>query len=365
MPRKKSAKITLTEEQEAYIIENSKKMDLKELTQKTFGNSEINGNSKEGRVILQYLKDNNLDYKTSAWQKIDDINLSEEEKLFIRKNCSHLNSVEIARILWPEAQDKKNLTGVSKEAITVQNYIKYLDPEQIKKDEELVSEAYFAPRSVHNLVPKMRKYLGFSWSSIDQLNKEERRNLDSLLRYMNDFRFLRVANSYQILEDQELFESSFMSMVWDKPDLTQTDIQSYITLAGDYVILHESQKQKAMLDKIINESLQSEDKRGIGMTLVEMMEKQQKVYENTTKRISDTIKNLEGTRNERIKNRIDESRSFLVVVEAFKKEESRREMIRIAEYEKQLVEEETEKLERASDYVARLFGASREELAGG
>ena len=45
---------------------------------------------------------------------------------------------------------------------------------------------------------------------------------------MHTFRFLHQIGTYNIETDRELFESSFVRYTWDKPDLTQEEVDQYI-----------------------------------------------------------------------------------------------------------------------------------------
>lgn len=357
------ASIELTEEQKKIFEENYQNVNLSDLTVMVFGDPKLDGRTRQGRFLNKLIKDRGEEAKTSKWEKRDEIELTDDQKEFIEKNGTLLSSVEIAQILFPEAMKVKSLTGVSKEAIAVQQYLKDLGGDYNKDpSEELAEGKYFPPLSVSRVYPKVMKYI-----NLDLRNHTDRKTLDcmnSLMRYLNDFRFCKVINDYRLTEDRELFEATFVSNTWDKPDLTQSDVQSYITLSINYVVLQKAHKQKAVLDAIFQDSTKEENPR-ISMSLAEMMDKIQKVYDSTETKIRTTIKELEGTRNERNKNKIDASRSILVLVEAFMMKQTREEMLKIAEYEKKLVKDEVDRIERASDFTARLFGASKKELIGG
>lgn len=360
----KAKGITLTKKQEEFILANYEKMDLAKITQEVFNNSALRGNTQEGRAVRKFLLDKKLKYKTTKPKKKEDIFLTENQKDFIKHNVSVMSSVEMAKILFPEALKVKNLTGVSKEAIAVQTFIKEEFGENYLPDEdEMLSDNYVPPANVNRVLTKIRNYMGIDMKE-KELDGTTRKNLEKLVNYLNDFRLKKTVSAYKMKSQRELFESNFIANTWDKPDLTQGDIQSYINLAVNYVIMHEALKQKALLDKYLVEVLEDSDAK-ISLGLTDALDKVQKLYENTEKRVADLIKNLEGTRNERKKNQIEESKSILVLVEAFRNKEKRDEMIRIAEYEKMLVEKEGEKIERASDYIAKLFGVGKKEAVGG
>ena len=73
--------INLTEEQKSFIDENFHKIpDLIELTRAVFKDGTIDGRSKEGRAVRQYLGDNNVKYKTTKKQQVKPIILNDEQK---------------------------------------------------------------------------------------------------------------------------------------------------------------------------------------------------------------------------------------------------------------------------------------------
>jgi hypothetical protein len=354
--------VSLNIDQKKMVLENYDKYDLKTLTRMVFGNNTLSGLSKEGRAIRSFLVENELEYKTTKWEKVDRT-LSEEDRQFIDKNAELMGVLEIAKILFPEVEGGKNITGLSKEVAVIQQYIADTNPEALNKQEDFVTDNYSPPNCFSRIIPRIRKYMNIDLKEKD-LDIENKKNLEKLIQYLNDFRLIKTINAYQTRGERDLFESSFISNTWDKPDLTQSDIQSYINLAVNYVMLHNALKQKALMDRILSEGCENNSNR-ISSVLIDALDKTQKFYENTEKRINDIVKNLEGTRNERLKNQIEKNRSILVLVDAFCGEKTRQQMVRVAEYEKMLVEKEADKIERASDYIVKMYGVSKAEALGG
>jgi hypothetical protein len=73
------------------------------------------------------------------------------------------------------------------------------------------------------------------------------------------------------------------------------------------------------------------------------------------------IKKLNGDRAERLKNRNAESATILSLVKNFQAEAERRRMIQLAEMQKQLVEEETVRLDNMDSWKARILGISKQD----
>ena len=57
--------------------------DLNLITKKFFNNEDLDGRSKQGIAIRAFLAANNINYKTSKYQKVGDLPLTEKQKEFI------------------------------------------------------------------------------------------------------------------------------------------------------------------------------------------------------------------------------------------------------------------------------------------
>ena len=116
----------LSEDQQNLIIEtwNSSAEEppsLQELTKLLFPHLEnIDGRSKEGRAIKEFLATRNIKPKTtSKYDKKERVELTDDQKEFINNNFTLMTYVEVARVLFKN----NNITNLSIEAITVKEYI--------------------------------------------------------------------------------------------------------------------------------------------------------------------------------------------------------------------------------------------------
>jgi tRNA U34 5-carboxymethylaminomethyl modifying GTPase MnmE/TrmE len=80
------------------------------------------------------------------------------------------------------------------------------------------------------------------------------------------------------------------------------------------------------------------------------------------KRISDTISKLNGDRSKRVEKLQSVNANILSLVEAFQEKESRDLMIMMADKLNKLIEEEAGRFESVSEFSARIFGISPDEL---
>ncbi len=104
----------LTDDNKKFLDANWKTMDLAEMTRTVFKDDTLRGNSKEGRVISQYLLTKGFQYKTTAKPKRENIELTEQNKEFIINYAKDMKPYEMARVIFKDEQ----LHQFSKEALT-------------------------------------------------------------------------------------------------------------------------------------------------------------------------------------------------------------------------------------------------------
>ena len=104
-----------------------------------------------------------------------------------------------------------------------------------------------------------------------------------------------------------------------------------------------------------------EDQQDMTVRLAEVLKSKTDEYDKCEKRMESLIKKLNGDRAERLKNRFKENASILTLVRNFQIEEQRNQMIEIAEMQKKLVEEETDRLDNMESWKARILGISKKD----
>ena len=104
-----------------------------------------------------------------------------------------------------------------------------------------------------------------------------------------------------------------------------------------------------------------EDQQDMTVRLAEVLKSKTDEYDKCEKRMESLIKKLNGDRAERLKNRFKENASILTLVRNFQIQEQRNQMIEIAEMQKKLVEEETDRLDNMESWKARILGISKKD----
>ncbi|NBW12022.1 MAG: hypothetical protein EBR82_28725 [Caulobacteraceae bacterium] len=357
----------LTEEQQLNLLnEWNNRADnppsLTELVKLAFGRDDLDGRSKEGKAVKQFLAARQIKpRKSHEYQAKGLIELTEDQKEYISNNCATMTGIEIAKILFKN----ESLTNLSQETRSVLEYMKTI-PSNIKylndTNENAATEIYKAPRSEERMIAKINRYI------LDGIDKEkitprQKKEVNSLIGYMNTYRFTHQINLYDDENDRELFESSFVRYTYDKSDLTQEEVDQYIVLATEVVISSSIQQTITTLQNQIDIATQEDGK--IPMTLVEASSTARKEYNDCVNRQQKLLQDLKVKRSERLSKQVKENASILNLVEMWKQEESRQKLLKIAELRKNTIKKEIERLGTMDELKARILGISEDDILNG
>lgn len=356
-----SQDIILTNDQKATLIEewNSRPKNppsLLELINLVFPDKKVDGRSKEGKAVKAFLAEQSIKARAAQEYQHKEIELTDEQKEFVDNNYKMMTFVEIARVIF--ANEK--ITNLNKEAKVVEAYIKEIDPSHDSSEEINVTHDEYKPPSTFSLtLTKINKYIFDKWDK-DKLVAKEKKNVESLLGYMNTYRFIHQINSYTAPTTRELFESSFVRYTCDKNDLTQEEVDQYIVLSSEVVIASNIQHRVEHLNRLLDDAA-NEDRR-IAMSLVESINTAQNEYHQSVNRQQKLLESLKEKRSDRLKNQLKENASILNLVEMWKSEESRTKMIKLANLRKEAIAEEVENLTTMDEIKARIMGISEDEV---
>ena len=104
-------RLQLTQEQKDLI--DSKGIDITDLsalTREVFGDEKLDGRTKQGRAVREYLAEKEIAYQTKHIDKKEDVELTEEQKEFIMNNSSSsVSSLELAKLVFSD-QSIKNMS---------------------------------------------------------------------------------------------------------------------------------------------------------------------------------------------------------------------------------------------------------------
>lgn len=350
------AQVELTEDQQAFIDENyNKTPDLLQLTRQVFMNESLDGRSKEGRAVRQYMAQKDYKYNTTKHQKVKGIKLSKEQKEFILENAdSGMKAYEIANILFKD----RNITPLSKETLQITEFIKKNAPEKAHPADSAVGQKYKPVGDMAKVIELINECADQDLH-IDRLRVQDRKAIETLIGFLKAPRLVQTINNYTNKNDRALFEAEFIRATWDKPDLTSDEVNLYINVCIDYINLMNIQKA---IDKLNHMFEQCEDQRDMTVRLAELLKTKSEEYNQCEKRMESLITRLNGDRAKRVQNKQQQNASILNLVQLFQEEEEREVMIKIAEMQKAAVSEEADLLESMPDWKARVLGLRKEDV---
>lgn len=359
--------IILTEEQKKFIDANWDKMNLKELTQVVFKNDKLTGLTREGRAIKAYIAQMNPDakIKTTKYEKGDNaIQLTEEQKEFVRNNIHQMKWLEMAQILF----GNERMSRLHTEAKAVYNYCLEIDSTSIPEDEKMNEDEYRAPTSIARLVPRVNLNIKKNMESgkflnPDDLKPQEKKYLEALLGYMNTYRFIYQMNVYKNKTDRELAESTFIRHCWGKDDLQEEEVDRYISLMEAIVETAKIQKTKEILEeKLRTWADDSVEGKKLSMSLVEAVNSQRESLKEATTRTEKLMSNLIDSRADRLKKKIERTAAFINFFELWRKEESRKPLILLAQARQEKLKEEVKRLSDMDALMAEIYGLDEDTI---
>jgi hypothetical protein len=366
----------LTQEQQnrvKEILQKNPDATLTEITAYTYSNDSIDSRSKEGRILKQYLLDNNIEYKNRSVFQRDRVALTADQEEFIKNNYKNQHYLDMAKILFKN----NNLTHLSLEAREVNKFVETLqkkDPNYLEmatyapKDEEPKNTnplgEYFPPRRTDQTLYRINKYLNIGWEQT-KLKAVQLKQVETLQRYMNTFSFCYQINTYRRDDDRKLFEDAFIRYTYDKEDLTQEELDQFITLCTEVVTASTILQQVEDLRQLLRQASEEDEGRNIKMSLNEAISSLQTEYNQCRTRQNKLYKSLVDDRSKKIQERKQENASILNLVQAWKDEERRKSIINLAEAQKQNLEEEAKRLSSMDELKAVIRGIDIDEMVHG
>ena len=356
----------LNEDQKALIIStwNEKKENppsLQELTQLVFPEiPNIDGRSLYGKAVKKFLASRDLKVKTkSEYTPKDRTEFTQEQKDFITNNAAMMTAVDLARSLF----NNYTLSNLSIESRSVEEYLNTL-PKQVRsvQTEEEQQGDYKPPKNQERAMVRVNKYV-LDGIDKDKITAKQKKELNSLISYLHTYRFLHQIGTYVDSVDRDLFESSFIRYAYDKSDLTQEEVDQYIILATEVVISSNIQQTIQTLQEQINMEMDSGQK--IPMVLVEAVTSARTEYNQCVGRQQKLLNDLKVKRSERMQKQVKENASILNLVLMCKDEETRNEMLKMADMRREVLKGEIGRLSSMDDVKARIFGLTEEEVLDG
>jgi len=340
----------------------------KEIIQYASGSEvEIDARCKFGKELLEQISTFGIfPNRSHQYAPKKKVKLTTEQEEFIQNNACRMKWYDCAKQLFPKIKD---LNPASFESRAVKSFYDSL-PENLKIDiAEESDKKYSPPKTLERAIVRVNKYI------LEGINKEkitnsQKANMGALIKYLNGYRFLSQINSYIKSDDRDAFEDCFIRYTFDKPDLTQEEIDQYIILSSEVVIARNTKDIVEMLQQQLREANDpsnddSEGDKAMTMKLIEAIKNSQSEYNQCIGRQNALIKTLKGDRAARIKNKLETNKSFAHVIDAWKVEETRIKMLKFAEMRRSRMKESIDHYQSMDDMTAEIFGLTEEEVLDG
>jgi hypothetical protein len=346
----------LTPDQEQFIRDNYAKMsDLNELTRNCYNDPSLDGRTKEGRLVRKFLIDNKFQYSTTKKIKSDEIGLSSAQKEFILlQTQSGVSSFRIAEMVFSDREVKK----LGLEQRTVLDYIRSVNPDFVIGSENASLTEYSPPKAFGRILKKINDATGLKLEE-DKVSRQYRMCVDKLGINLANSRFVAIINNYISHKDRYLFEEEFVRLTWDKPDLSADELNLYMNVCKEIINLEVIGKH---LNKLNDQFDDIDDQQDMTVRLAEIIKAKSGEYHQCEGRIENLTKKLQGDRAERMKSKFKDNASIISLVQLFQDEEERKNMVNIAEMQKQIVSDEANRLESMGEWKARVLGVAKEDV---
>jgi hypothetical protein len=359
--------LILTEEQQLKLLKEwndrpDNPPSLAELVKLAFDRDDLDGRSKEGKAVKQFLASRQIKpRKSHEYEAKGLIELTLEHKEYISNNCHTMTGLEMAKVLFKN----ESLTNLSQETRSILEYMKTI-PTNVKfhnnENENIPTDEYRPPKSEERMIAKINRYI-LDGIDKNKLTHKHKKEINSLIGYMNTYRFCHQINLYDDEKDRELFESSFVRYTYDKSDLTQEEVDQYIVLSTEVVISSNIQQTINVLQNQIDMAIQEDGK--IPMTLVEASNTARKEYNDCVNRQQKLLNDLKVKRSERLSKQVKETASIINLVQMWKEEESRAKLLKMAEMRKHVIEKEIDRLSTMDEVKSKILGISKDEILNG
>lgn len=361
MPKNALPLPVLTDQQKEYIKNNWDK-DLRALTQELFPDKVITLRNIECKAVKQELASLGKEVAmpvTDTQSKMLEL-LTQDHKDYIAQNYSASSPLELSRTIFGNPR----LIEMSRECRAVVAYIKQINPDY-KKDDDLADDIeYKPPINTVQLLHRVNKYAQLdNVLNPQKLSEIQKRQLEALLAYMRMPLFKSEADKYVRKTDREVFESTFIANCWDKPDLSNEHVIQFIFLSGLIVKQNICDRQLQKLEMIIADKLDGDLTNGrLSKNEVDMVNQLREKTMDILKQVGSLIKTLTGQRADMIKERVMGAGSMHPLVEAWKREEDRKRIIKLAEKHRDELKQEVERLSSMDALKAELYGLDKDVI---
>lgn len=339
---------------------------LREIVEHLFPGMNYDGRNGAGRAVKSSLSRFNLKAKVPSEYilKTSGIQLTEDQKNLIINNASTMTALELARLAFNNNQ----LSNLNAESRVVSTFIKSLGTTVVyntNDNDEIPDGNYEPPNTIDKVLKRVNKYVNFTIDK-EKLNSSQKKGLEMLINYLHTYRFIRQMNTFDTRQDRSSCEDAFVRYTYDKPDLTQEEVDQYIELSNQVVAGIKTSHRKNILEDRLSVIVGNDQETlKVSIGLVDAIGKAGTEYDQCMRRQQKLLDDLKEKRSIRLSKQIKENASILTLVEDWRTEEMRNKMAKLGEMEQRAVADEVEKLTSLPEIKARILGLSKEQILYG
>lgn len=351
------AKRELSEDQKKQILaEFREHPNIEYLTQSAFNDKLLDGRSWQGKLVAAFLVEQNLNYKTTKFQKREPVReLTDDDKQYIITAIQNGDSIiDVTRVIFKD----DNIKRLSGEWRKVQAYCEVSGVSSQNEEDEVALGVYQAPRELSRLVNLVNEALGTTIQA-ETISGKYKACFEKLKINLGTKRTRCILDSYESKKDRDLFVDEFIRLTFDKPDLTPDEINLYLQVIRDSISLEVLEKK---INKMNQMFMDIEEAGELNQRFSENLKACVDEKDKITKRIADRTKDLQGQRSRKIENQQKDETSFISLVLMAQEEEERKNMLRLAELQRAAISEEASRFESLDEWTCRVMGVSKEEV---
>ena len=349
---------SLNEEQQRVINKefNKKDVDLLEMTKRIFEDTDLTRQGDEYNNVRKYIS--KIQRLISG--KITWIELNEQDMEFIKANAANMSPKEMAQAIYPS----KEIRPLSKETQTVDQYCKALDLSDVNYGDDSVTKDYVPPKADSKVVYLINASDPIASYNANDMRADQKQAVERVRGFLNSPIFMATINTIRRKSHRDLFEKAFVQTIYDRADVSASELNLYITLCSDYVMLNQVQEQLEMINAEIDRVMGDDDNATLKMAFVEAYTSKSNEYNQCKNRIEKYTKTLEGSRATRMTAQGVQSQSLVRLVEMWKATDEREGMRRVVEAKNLELKDEVERIKDVSELVASVWGVSEDEIFG-
>lgn len=329
---------------------NSKESHLLNLAQEVFKNPQLIEQSEEFKNVRKFMQKL---WRGGEWPKY-----SNEELDYIFENGASMTPHDIAGTLFPDEPAVKSIRPIS--------YLLQAAGITQGKNEEKdikVTTRYNPPKTdiqVVNLINKSDFSAKYDYNNLDQKKKD---CVAAVKKFLAAPRFVETITALTNLRHREVFETEFVKVIYNKPDLIPDETNLYLQLALEYVNLLEIREHISNLNDRLKESTSDDDEgRKFTITLTEALKDKTTAYNQCLDRTIKMTKSLSGDRIKKLEKQVESNNSLTNFVELVKEEKERKRLMLLARAAEFKVKERIEELDNFPDLFVEVFGLGKDEV---